>query len=918
MSGGLLGLGFLAPWVLLGLLSIPLLWIILRTLPPVPKRVQFPAVRLLIGLRDDTQTSAHTPWWLLVLRSLLVASVILGLAGPLLNDRRGTVGADRLVIIVDNSWGSGQDWAAMQVQLDSAVSQAAIAGQDVAIVDVAQFEGPLVFRPATLLERERAVYEPQAVDGAWPVISAELVKEGIKDHDTFWISTGLDHGAVSETLLTHLSTKGEVTVWQSDTVHVSSSEVSVKDDVILVTLQRSKPKMAYSSSLLVHGTDPSGVPVILQRFPVAFEGGETLKDIEVSLPLELRNRVTHFAVEGQTHAAARFLLADQLRRSEVAIYSATDNSELMELLQATHYAKRALDGAAKILEGPIKDILLANPAMVLMSDITSLDASDDVADWVRKGGTLVRFAGPKLAAVDRQILADDPLLPVMLRQGGRRLDGAMTWGEPKKMASFDDDGPFAGLSVPQDILISQQVLAEPSPNLAQQTIARLEDGTPLVTRNTLGLGQVVFFHVTANASWSNLPLSGLFPQMLERLTKRGSFGVETVLDPDLLWVPEWIVDGYGRISRTSKLAGVQGELLNSEGFTAVTPPGLYASGELLLSRNLSKTQDHLKPADWPRSVVIRDSEALSQNYSGFFLVSAAVLLLMDVFASLFLSGRLGRSLKTALTAFIALIGVNVAEPTWAEADIDKALLDDVVFAHILTGDAVIDRRAKEGLAGLSRILTARTSVEPGEPQSVNPEVDDLALYPFLYWPIHSGQERLDAKAYAALNTYMRGGGVLLFDTLSGDTGATRSGQTANKTLIRLTQGLDIPPLERVPSDHVLTRTFYLLQSFPGRYKEADLWIQASGDQSAEQEEGAPFRRLNDGVSPVLIGGNDWAAAWAVSASGRPLYPVGRGYAGERQRELAFRFGVNLVMYVLTGNYKSDQVHVPALLERLGQ
>ena len=242
---------------------------------------------------------------------------------------------------------------------------------------------------------------------------------------------------------------------------------------------------------------------------------------------------------------------------------------------------------------------------------------------------------------------------------------------------------------------------------------------------------------------------------------------------------------------------------------------------------------------------------------------------MDVFASLFFSGRLGRSLKTALTAFIALIGMNVAEPTWAEADIDKALLDDVVFAHILTGDAVIDRRAKEGLAGLSRILTARTSVEPGEPQSVNPEVDDLALYPFLYWPIHSGQERLDAKAYAALNTYMRGGGVLLFDTLSGDTGATRSGQTANKTLIRLTQGLDIPPLERVPSDHVLTRTFYLLQSFQEIQGSRPL-DQASGDQSAEQEEGAPFRRLNDGVSPVLVGGNDWAAAWAVSASGRPL------------------------------------------------
>ena len=80
----------------------------------------------------------------------------------------------------------------------------------------------------------------------------------------------------------------------------------------------------------------------------------------------------------------------------------------------------------------------------------------------------------------------------------------------------------------------------------------------------------------------------------------------------------------------------------------------------------------------------------------------------------------------------------------------------------------------------------------------------------------------------------------------------------------------------------------------------------------------PFRNLNDGVTPVVIGGNDWAAAWAMDERGNALFPVGRGFGGERQRELAFRFGVNLVMHVLTGNYKSDQVHVPALLDRLGQ
>ena len=115
----------------------------------------------------------------------------------------------------------------------------------------------------------------------------------------------------------------------------------------------------------------------------------------------------------------------------------------------------------------------------------------------------------------------------------------------------------------------------------------------------------------------------------------------------------------------------------------------------------------------------------------------------------------------------------------------------------------------------------------------------------------------------------------------------------------------------------MTRTFYLLQDFPGRHLNGEVWVEAA-PPGAEQVEGMPFRNLNDGVTPVVIGGNDWAAAWAVTSAGQAMLPVGRGFGGERQRELAYRFGVNLVMHVLTGNYKSDQVHVPALLDRLGQ
>jgi hypothetical protein len=65
---------------------------------------------------------------------------------------------------------------------------------------------------------------------------------------------------------------------------------------------------------------------------------------------------------------------------------------------------------------------------------------------------------------------------------------------------------------------------------------------------------------------------------------------------------------------------------------------------------------------------------------------------------------------------------------------------------------------------------------------------------------------------------------------------------------------------------------------------------------------------------VIIGGNDWAAAWAVDSTGQPIAEIA---GGDQQREMAVRFGINVVMYALTGNYKADQVHVPALLERMG-
>jgi hypothetical protein len=220
------------------------------------------------------------------------------------------------------------------------------------------------------------------------------------------------------------------------------------------------------------------------------------------------------------------------------------------------------------------------------------------------------------------------------------------------------------------------------------------------------------------------------------------------------------------------------------------------------------------------------------------------------------------------------------------------------LAYVLTGDAEVDAVSRAGLTGLGAVVNRRTAVELGPPVAVDPETDELVFYPLLYWPLSDGAAPPSPGAADRLVSYMRSGGTILFDT------RTRGGGIRPGGLRNLAAALDIPPLIPAPKDHLLGRAYYLLSDFPGRWTGGTVWVEPGGEH------------VNDGVTPVIAGSHDWAGAWAVDEALRPMFTVVPG--GERQREMAYRFGVNVVMYVLTGSYKADQVHLPAILERLGQ
>ncbi len=915
-------IGFATPLLLLGLIALPLLWLLLRAVPPAPIRRRFPGVALLLGLRDEEAEADKTPWWLLLLRMAAIAAAIIAFAGPVLNPVERQAGNGPLLIALDATWADARDWPRRIDRAAALMDEAGRDGRAVAVIRLTDAPGQVAFQAADAVAARLAGVVPQAWSPRDLAAWAAVLPEG--GFDMFWLSDGLDHPGRAA-LMAAFEAKGGVTVFESPRPVFALHPASYGDGAIQLAATRLPVEGEASVEVSARGPDPAGVERELARIALNFGGGEDRAEAALSLPPELRNRITRFEIAGLRSAGAVSLTDDSLKRRKVALIGGGADREGLQLLSPLHYLRQALEPVADLMEGSLTDLLLASPDVVIMADVARLSQTDTDAllDWLDDGGLLLRFAGPQLAASDVSRMSEDPLMPVRLREGGRSVGGAMSWGEPKTLAPFPEDSPFHGLPLPADVTITAQVLAQPDPDLAERTIAALADGTPLVTRKVVGQGQVVLVHVTANAEWSTLPLSGLFMSMLERLAvstrpaapEAGDLAGQT-------WVPEVVLDAYGQLQDAGDLPGQAGEVLAqamAAGPGPEQPPGLYAGADRRVALNVINADTTLVAATWPQGTVIEGLETPpEQALKGAFLSGALALLMLDILAALFVSGRLGGFARGAAVLAALLLTVPEAQaqtPTPAEDGFALEATTGLVLAHVLTGDARLDDTAEAGLFGLGEILWQRTSIEPDRPIGVNIETDELAFFPFLYWPVSTAQPLPSAAAYSKLNDYLRTGGMILFDTRDADLAGGSSPEAQH--LQRLAAGLNIPPLEQMPVDHVLTRTFYLLQEFPGRHQRGAVWVEAA-PPDAEQVEGMPFRNLNDGVTPVVIGGNDWASAWAVSESGAPLLPVGRGFAGERQREMAYRFGVNLVMHVLTGNYKSDQVHVPALLDRLGQ
>ena len=502
------------------------------------------------------------------------------------------------------------------------------------------------------------------------------------------------------------------------------------------------------------GPDPNGIERVLGAATGEFAADADRIELALDLPVELRNRVGRIQLTEGRSAAGVVLADDSVRRRKVGLMSGRAGGEAQDLVDPLHYLRSALEPFAEVIEAPLADMLNAAPDVLVLADVGSLgDAERDaLVPWIEQGGLLVRFAGPRLAQSGVGQLEEDPLLPVRLRAGGRSIGGAMSWGAPRRLRPFPEASPFAGLAVPRDVDISSQVMAQPDPDLPGRVLASLEDGTPLVTGRALGDGRVVLFHVTASADWSSLPLSGLFVQMLERLTQSagGLANAPETLE-GTIWTPLQVLDGFGALAPPSLVAGVPGERLAEARPSAETPPGIYASGERRVALNVMRARRRPRAARAAARRRDRRDARPRRRRSGSgpgCIALALVLLALDVLATL---RRLGparprparRRPRPAWrwrsgSRWRSAAGRPARRPPGRTRtrSTPRTRPCSPTSRPATRGST---RSAPPGsTASAARSSTAPRSSPPTRWRSTS-RPHDLSLYPFLYWPITESQ-----------------------------------------------------------------------------------------------------------------------------------------------------------------------------------
>ncbi|MFN5174437.1 MAG: BatA domain-containing protein, partial [Holosporaceae bacterium] len=548
---------FHQPLWLLPLLLLPLLWWWLRQRDRQPLTVAFPATRLLLNF-VNLVPRARPPIWRRVLQLLLLASLMVALAQPYWPSRRPPIANQPTLLVLDNGWLAGQHWGSLQQAAITLLDQLP-ADQPVYVISTTSLAAPL----PPLGQPPIAVDEAKAMIGRWQPNSWPI-DPGFAEHlkvqpwwyqlGQVWWLTGSMQDQASKNVMGNLEAAlpmggrlRPLLVGRQQAVLTGLTPLNSLNSLNSLTVPT-------DTALPANAIKPEGWLVQLnssggsqrQELQLVDEDGQLLAQQQVTLvggaqtipllaPTPQLAKASQLRLVGQRHPGAVWLLPVGAGHAGVGLIGeAASLQSRPPLSQAAHYLTQALqpsppvmaDVTALLAEGGGNPI----PAMMLWPEDQMLNAEERAAltAWVSRGGVLLRLGVSvdsndgsygSLSFGDRAQsnngVITDALLPGRLLAEPRRFGGLLS-PQVQQRVRATANTPVADL--PEvELAIQQAWLSLPDVEQASETWLSLPDGSPLLSARPLGQGWLLLLHVPATPNWSDLPMSTLFPQLLQRL-----------------------------------------------------------------------------------------------------------------------------------------------------------------------------------------------------------------------------------------------------------------------------------------------------------------------------------------------------------------------------------------------------------------
>ena len=892
-------IGFSNFYALFGLLLTPIIWFIVKSFPPTPKSYDFSSFFLLEKIDYDAPKNKKTPLWLLIFRIFFFILIVFYFSKPFLNNNNSATDEkyEKYLIVADIGWSTAKDWNKFKELVLEVGKEAEKNKKEILFFhsNLKSYKDLQIFKTNYALKDYLENLSPLPLQFKKSSIDKLIQDESLfKNSKIFMVFSKFDFydfpNYYKNLSLIKNNSNNYYYINPLETILIINSLKATKGKITCEIYRLGKN--SFKQDFFVNVETVNNEIVYSDKHVI--DEKENKKILNLSFPTEIFNQIKSIRIVGQNHAGAKYYFDDFSKKKNIAIINDNEYHKESPLLSPIYYLKKSLDSKHNIKVEKIDNILNSNYSTIIIPETVKIPNAFDkrLNDWLLEGGTLIKFSDDTLVEKKLNFLTSKEIYGKI-----RNIEGQLTINNKLFISEFKKDSIFYGLEVPKDITINKQLIFDTNPKQVK-VLAKLNDNTPLVSMKKFGEGEIILFHVGANNNWSNLPISSLFPDMINRvLLFSKNYNSSNLTDLNL----NKEIDGFGNLITPKKIVTIgKFDKLKTVKPSFDIPPGQYENNQISIALNLSTNigQHQIKEAD--RSAISTYSFKNTKDLSSIILKIILTMFILDLLLTLMIKNNI--NLSKIVTKRINVLIFILFFLTFIK--LENVSANETYLAYVKIKNTQINNISKNGLETIRNLLITRTSINPKGVIGLDINSDYIFSYPFIYWPLTKNLLSIEKSEIIKIKNYLDNGGIFFFDIIGFSRKNLNLKEKKFQEIRNFLNEIGANELSIIPKGHTLTKSFYLLNKFPGKWDNRFLFVESSNLQ------------YKDGVSSIILGFNDWAKAWAVDDNNLPLFPVVPG--GERQRELAYRFGINITMYALTGNYKSDQIHSKSILKRLSK